>query len=380
MKNTRLVMLIARFTPVVGGTEKQALALAKQLQKDGLSVQVLTARLKGLPRTESVEGVAVRRLFSAGPGYLGSWSFMISSFFCLVANRNNYDLIQVFLAGSPALNAALAGKLLGKKVVLKLGGAGPTGDIGTSRVTGWGRYKLRRLKTGIAAYVVPTQEIKQELVSYGFPENKIQHLANGVDTDRFKPVSAGEKAECRRQLNLPYIKIITYAGRLEPGKGVEILLAAWEKVYREFPETHLLVLGEGRLREDLELLKENRDYGRSMHLLGLVKETEKYLQSSDLFVLPSQAEGLSNALLEAMACGLPVVASDLPGTREVVSTGVNGLLAKAADPEDLQENIRALLAAKIDGAALGAEARKTIISGYDIKLIARRYMTLYQTL
>ncbi len=380
MNNTRLIMLIARFHPVVGGTEKQALALAGQLQENGLGVQVLTARLKGLPKQETIKGVQVRRLFSAGAGFLGTWTFMISSFLYLTLNRKNYDLIQVFLAGSPAISAKFAWKMIGKKVVLKLGGAGPTGDVGTAVRTGWGKRKLNYLRTGIAAYVVPTREIAREITDYGFPENKIRHIANGVDADRFRPVSLEEKVELRRQLKLPWRKIVACSGRLEPGKGMEILLTGWENVYRQFPEAHLLILGEGRLKQDLAWRVAGSELREIVHFLGLIEEPEKYLQCSDLFVLPSLAEGLSNALLEAMSCGLPVVATELAGTKEVINAPVNGLLARAGDPGDLGEKICTLLDVKTDGSAMGAAARATVQSGYAIKLIAQKYETLYQNL
>ena len=380
MKNTRLVMLSARFKPVVGGTEKQALALAKQLQKNGLAIQVLTARLKGLPKTESVEGVPVRRLFSAGAGSLGTWSFMISSFIYLVAKRKNYDLIQVFLAGSPAISAALAGKLIGKKVALKLGGAGSTGDVGTSTRTAIGRHKLGFIKRWIDVFIVPTGEIKNELEAQGFSGSKIYQIPNGVDIDLFKPAGSSEKQELRRELGLPGEKIVTYAGRLEAGKGVETLLAGWENVSQKFPQAHLLILGDGRLKYDLKASLYGKTYRDGVLMPGQVEDITKYLRSSDVFVLPSMAEGMSNALLEAASCGLALVATAIGGTTELIVHGRNGLLVPAGDAQALADQIVLLLGNEQEMVTLGQTARQDVTNSYSLNTIAGKYADLYENI
>jgi L-malate glycosyltransferase len=160
---------------------------------------------------------------------------------------------------------------------------------------------------------------------------------------------------------------------------VEVLLACWPAVCQQFPTAHLVILGEGTLRSQLESLATNSACQKQVHFLGRVNEMPSYLQSADLFVLPSLAEGLSNALLEAMACGLPVIAADLPGNKELLSNSINGVLTRAGDSAELAKAVSSLLADKNQQEKLGKQARERA-SAYNIKLIAEQYKVLYQTL
>jgi glycosyltransferase involved in cell wall biosynthesis len=275
--------------------------------------------------------------------------------------------------------SACLGQLLRKKVILKFGGAGPTGDIGTSRSSLTGKIKLGVLKKYISAYVVPTQEIGAEIRQQGFPPEKIHHLANGVDIEKYQPVPGAEKIRLRRELKLPGQFLVVSAGRLEKGKGADLLLACWPAVCRQFPLAHLLVLGAGTLRLPLESAARSLACQQQVHFPGAVNEMPKYLQSADIFVLPSLAEGLSNVLLEAMACGLPVIAADLPGNKELIRDIAQGILVRAGDSAGLSDAIISLLTDKNKQEALGRQARERA-SVYNIKIIAGRYKDLYQTL
>ncbi|MDD5491841.1 MAG: glycosyltransferase family 4 protein [bacterium] len=377
--NPRVAMVLARFYPVLGGTEKQALLLAKQLLREGVELFVVTARLPGQKSYEEIETVKIYRTASFFTGLSGSLLFMFSAFIFLWRRRYHFDLIHVFLAGSPALLALFAGKLLRKKVLLKFGGAGPTGDIGTSRSSLPGKIKLRLLKTKISAYIVPTQEIGDEIRQQGFSPDRIRLITNGVDLEKYAPVPVAEKIRLRQELKLPSQALVLSAGRLEKGKGVDVLLTCWPSVCQHFPEAHLLVLGEGTLRHELETMAVGLPCRDQVHFLRVVNEISGYLQSADLFVLPSLAEGLSNVLLEAMACGLPVVAADLPGNKELITNNVHGILTRAGVSASLSAGILSLLGDQSRQEALGRKARERA-AAYSIELIAKEYKKLYQTL
>ncbi len=373
-------MVLARFYPVLGGTEKQAQLLAHYLQKKGTELFVVTARQQQQKACEEQANIKIYRTASYFSGWSGSVIFMFSSFLFLWHRRRQFDIIHVFLAGSPALMAVLLGRLLHKKVVLKFGGAGPTGDIGTSSKSLLGRIKLAILRKAVTSFVVPTQEIGNEIKKNKFPAAKIQLIANGVDTGLFIPVNVTAKKELKQHLPLPYQQIVTFAGRLEPGKGAEILLSGWEQINRQFPEAHLLILGEGSLKSYLMSGLTGKAAADRVHFLGKVNEMEKYLQSSDIFVLPSEAEGLSNALLEAASCGLAIVATDIGGTNEFISNSRNGLLFTLGNSQMLTEKIILLLADEQERARLGAAARQTIAANYGIGIIADKYLNLYESL
>ena len=141
----RVVMVSAGFWPAVGGAERQALELSRALRARGVGVRVLTRRLGGAAAREEVQGVPVRRLRVFGTGALDSLSFLFGALGWLLKHDGDYDAIHAHLAGSPALAAALAGRILGKPVLVKLGGGRGIGELAASSRTSLGRLKLRLL-------------------------------------------------------------------------------------------------------------------------------------------------------------------------------------------------------------------------------------------
>ncbi len=378
--NPRVAMVLARFYPVLGGTEKQALLLAEHLQRQGTELFIVTARLPRLKVYEEINTVKIYRTASYFTGLAGSVCFMFSAALLLCRRRKQFDLIQVFLAGSPALMAVILGWLLRKKVVLKLGGAGVTGDIATSQSSLWGHWKLSWLKKYIPAFIVPSEVVKKELAVAGFPENRIRLIPNGVDLTCFKQVEKVKKKELREKLALPMPMLSIYTGRMEPGKGLETLLSAWELVFHEVPLAYLLLVGDGSLRKSLIDSLSDKTCRQQVIFTGTVDNVADYLQAADIFILPSLAEGLSNSLLEAMSSGLAVVASDIGGINELVKNGVNGLLAEPGDPASLSCQLVSLLRAPGEINRLGQEAHQTIIKNYSIENVTEQYNNLYQEL
>ena len=375
-----ICMLIARFHPYIGGTELQAMRLSQVLVAKGANVFVVTQRLKNLKKFEEINGLRIYRLFSFGRGKFSSFIFMLSSFIFLLKKAKEYGIIHAHLASSHAITAVIAAKLFNKKVVLKLGGAGPTGDVGTSMTSIIGKYKLKFIRNKVDAFIVPTIEIKNELTNNHFPESKIYNIANGVNTGLFTPASEEEKYTLRRELRLPGKNLVIYAGRIELGKGVDVLLKSWESVVQKFPEAHLLILGEGSLKDDLIREVGNKNCRQQVHFLGNDEAVSKYLQASDIFVLPSLAEGLSNALLEAMACGLPVITTNIGGTDEIIINGKNGILIELQDEVALTDKMLFLFNNPQETKNLGNQARKTVEDSYTIEYIGQQYISLYKEL
>jgi glycosyltransferase involved in cell wall biosynthesis len=140
------------------------------------------------------------------------------------------------------------------------------------------------------------------------------------------------------------------------------------------------VVGDGPLRDELSALARDLDVASDVRFLGYRDDVAPFLEDADAFVLPSRAEGISNALLEAMALGLPVIASAVPGNTDVVEHEANGLLVDVDDPASLGAAVLRLLDEPDLRRRLGRAARRTVAGRYSIEHVGRRYVTLYREL
>lgn len=375
-----ICMLSARFFPHMGGSEMQALYLSKKLIEKGHKVFVCTQRYKkDLKSFEVIENVPVYRLFDSGVPVISSFVFMLSSFCFLLKHREVFDVIHVHLASSPALTALLFGRMFRKKVLIKFAGARATGDIETSKKKILGRLKLFILKKYAPGFICPSGEVRDEMLRQGFWQEKINLIPNGVDIERFSPALPEEKLKLKKEL-LPDANsfYVIYTGRLEEGKGLECLLDAWDTVASANKNAILVVVGEGRLKQKLVKVCKEKKIEKEVLFIGRVNNVEKYLKACDLFVLPSFGEGLSNALLEAMSCGLLVLASDIGGNREAVISGHNGFLFTSGDANQLAEKINLIIKRYKEFSEISKNARATVEKNYSFEIITSKYEELYK--
>lgn len=370
-------MIIAYFPPVVGGTEIQTLRLAKALITRNATPFVITRRLRGIRRFEQVDGVPVYRLFTLGSGTVASLSFMFSSFLFLIKNRRKYQIIHAHLPSSPAITATVAGRVLRKKIMVKFACSGKTGNIQTSDRTFLGRAKLKFLMKYADIFVCPSEEVERELINYGFDKERVVEIPNGVDTTLFHSVDDLQKGNLRRRFNFPSLPIIIYSGRLESRKRLEVLLKAWQRVTK-VKESYLLIVGDGSQKDDLINLAKELKIIESVKFTGQIDSVNEYLQVGDGFVFPSSAEGLSNALLEAMATELAIVATKIGGTEEAIENERNGILVEPDNVDQLTNGIITLLSQPEVAHKFGREARRTIEENYSIGIVAQKHLKVYE--
>ena len=368
-----VVMLSAGFSPTVGGSEKQALELSRALRARGVDVRVLTRRLPGLAAQEDVQGVPVERLWCAGRGLLNSLTFLGSAGLWLCLRTSRYSVVHAHLAGSPALAAALAGRLLGKRVFIKLGGGRGIGELAASTRTWGGAAKLRLFSWLKPQFVAVTRDLADECAEIlgGVP---VRVQPNGVDTQRYLPADAERKAALRRKLGWPEGPGFLYVGRFAPEKRLDLFLRAWCRVAGA---GFAAFVGEGPEGARLEGLAAQFGPAGRIFVLPPMKEIQEAYAAADVFVLPSVSEGLSNSLLEAMASGLAVLGSRVGGTAEVIAEGVTGLLFRAPDEAELEEKLKLLLTVPGLAARLGAAARAAAVERFSIERVARQYERWY---
>jgi glycosyltransferase involved in cell wall biosynthesis len=207
--------------------------------------------------------------------------------------------------------------------------------------------------------------------------SRLHTVLNGVDLDQFQPGS--DRDPVRRALGIsPGARVLGTVARLSPEKDQATLLRAFRQLARELPSAHLMLVGDGALRSELERLARDLGLAERTHFLGERRDIASLLRAMDVFCLPSLTEGTSLTLLEAMATGLPVVATAVGGNPEVVADQVSGLLVKPGEPDQLAH---ALLCVFQDGQwarRLGHAGREIVRQRYSMQAMVERYAGIYQ--
>jgi len=175
-------------------------------------------------------------------------------------------------------------------------------------------------------------------------EDKFVVIHSGVELDRFKELTSSEKQNFKKELGIPENSLIVgTVGRLEPVKGPEFLIKAAKYIISKYPNTFFIFTGEGYLRENLEEQAFELGVENNFIFLGWRADVTKIISIYDVFVLPSLNEGMGRVLVEAMALGKPIVASNVGGITDLVAHGKNGFLVPTKNPKDLAKYIQILL-------------------------------------
>ena len=278
----------------------------------------------------------------------------------------------------PAFAGTWMRRLLNKRILVKLGSSGETGEIRTSQRTARGRWRLSLLQNWADAIVTLDDGMKQEAIAAGFTAERIHSIPNGIDLQSF--TSTASQSDTKSALGLPDKTIILFVGRLVKEKSLPTLLSAFAAALSEYPNLHLEIVGDGVEREALETQATELDIRENMRFAGRQPDVRSYLHAADIFVLPSITEGISNALLEAMSAGLACLATPVGGNAEVLGQGSCGILLPTENVEAWKQ---ALVQVGSDAALrhqLGEAARQRIQENYDFSIIGTRYETLYTDL
>lgn len=222
--------------------------------------------------------------------------------------------------------------------------------------------------------------VRNQLRQLGFPDHKILTLLNGVDTDRFQP---GDRTAAREKIGgLPASALVLgIVGRFAPQKGHARLLEVFAELAATRPQLHLLVIGGGGSEEArVRTQALASPAAKQIHFTGFQNDLPPYYQSLDLLVAPSTLEGLSNAVLEAMACGVPVLAHPACGNPEIITAGHDGFLAELDTPAKLHEHLARVLARADALPALGLAARDKIVRQFSLDRMTEQYLQLYRAL
>jgi glycosyltransferase involved in cell wall biosynthesis len=372
-------MAIQRFSPVVGGGELQLERLLPYLGARGIRARVLTRSAPGSPRRDLVGGCEVRRSPLGGEGPAASLTYVASSLAGVLRNRRDTDVVHAHGALSPA-TIALAASLFGIPAVVTPLGAGSPGDLNRLRSKPGGRLRLRLLVRR-AHFVALSNELAGELAAAGVPADRIHLAPNGFDRAQYRPADPDERRRLRVQLpdvhGLAADRFVgVFVGRLHPVKNVDTLLGAVAKT----PDVDLLIVGDGPDRSRLEARAHDLGLGSRARFLGMRADVADVLRACDAFFLPSHGEGLSNALIEAMGCGLAcVVASAVGGATELVGSD-RGMTVPAGAVDAWAAAIEHLAHDPAARATIGENASRFVHESFSLDHTADLLADLYRRL
>jgi glycosyltransferase involved in cell wall biosynthesis len=372
----KILLVTERFRPLIGGAESVLGELARELARLGERVTVLTARWDDdWAEQERVDDVEIVRLARRRVRSIGTMLFLQSLRRWLLSGGREFDVWYVSMLKHCAWVGVGAASRCGRPIVLRAEGAGPTGDVAW-QAGAWGGHWIRARCQRASAVVALNDRIRRELIGVGVAEHCIHEVPNGVPLPPLE--DAADRLIWRHRLGLPTTGPMTvFVGRISPEKGLADLVEAWKHVTKQIADARLTVVGEGPQAATLRTLAADQP---NIHWAGPTQQPQRYLRAADLFVLPSYEEGVSIALLEAMAAAVPIVATDIPGNQRLIESGRHGLLAPPRRPDLLAQNILVQLRATTIGAAMARAARVRVEDEFSITHMARRHIELFQSL
>lgn len=390
-------MLIESYAPVVGGMETQAVALSKALVKLGFDVQVVTRKTESSwASEETLEGIHIHRVGPSGSSSRLRWAFLVTCLPKLFQLRHEIDLF--FVPGFRVLGMAgvLAAKLFCKPSVLKADSQGemsgaffhagmekskiPAGSWISKGIIGARNALLKKADFFVSLY----DGMTDEYLECGILSHYIQVIPNMVDAEKYHPVSKDEKLVLRETLNLPADQpVALFVGRVVSYKGVPVLVQTIQDMGEQAP--YLVILGEGGLdmyncEAGIRKTIEEKKLASKILMPGSVDNVHEYMQAADFLAFPTENDALPLTLIEAMACGLPVITTPVGGIPAVIQDEENGLLIEPGSTKKLESAMTRLIKDKPLQETLKINALKSIQENYAGPVVAAKYEKLFRDL
>jgi len=376
-------MLTADLDSPTGGVQGQSVRLLKELSSRGIAVSVCTRNYHHMARSEVREGIHIHRspAWSRSLRALNSASYLANAVTWLARHRSEYDVIHCQQMFGPATAALLAKPLVRKPVIVRVSSTGELGEVADLRRMPLASARIRQLRD-VDHWVALTRLMASEIETLGVSADRISIVPNGATVPNDSAVQPDTRAKYRERLGLRYGRIGIYSGRLSSEKNLDTLLQAWVGIRADFPGAHLLLVGAGgafrNVEASLRELQAKLGLEQCVHFVGHVTNVSEYLLASDVFVLPTSTEGMSNALLEAMAAGNAIVTTDIEANREVVSAGETALLVPPRDAEALRHAIARVFATDDLASRLGSRARQLAERRHSVRAMADAYLEVYE--
>jgi glycosyltransferase involved in cell wall biosynthesis len=381
-KHPSVVFAVPDFEPTIGGTTRQSRNQAEALAARGGAVTIVTQRLdQSWSRRERSGSVTVRRLGPMSRNGTAMKLLVLRLAWWLRRHRRSIDVVQVIMYPDFVLSAWLAG--MSSRTVMCWAGLGDATDVlaPTSRPARALVRAARRQVMQRAVHVALTPALRDELTAVGI--EKVAVIPTPVDLDAFHPPDADERRAARSLLGIDDDQFaVVYTGHLRALKRVDRLIDAVALRVRAGVDARLFLVGDSRAdlddrRAALRAQVKRAGLEDRVEFAGAVPDVRPYLYAADVFVLPSDREGLPNSLLEAMACGLACVAPASAAGDQVLDP-TSGIVPPSNDPRDLADALARLQEDPELRARLGAGARHAA-QHYGLDAVTDRYEDLYRS-
>lgn len=375
-------MLVTNLDAPSGGVQKNSHLLLGELNKRKIKTFVCARNYYNLPKNEEKNGTHFHRSPVFGNSMaINSVIYLLDSFFWLIRNRKKYNVIHCQQMFAPAMVAAIASFIIKKPILVRVTTVGELGEVKHIRQMPFSKIRLRLLRR-ISKWVALTEEMKREIETLGIAPENIEIIYNSTDIPVESAFEEKTRIYYRKNLNLDYEKIVVFVGRLSEEKGLDILINAWKIVGEKYAQANLLLLGEGgkyrNVESEIKELVSNLKLGEVVHFVGHVANPKEYLLASDAFVLPSRTEGMSNALVEAMACGAAIITTNLPAMLELCEHGKNALIVKLDSVSELSQAIIKLFEEPQTAYNLACSAKRKAEKDLSVETMVSKYLKLYR--
>ncbi len=372
-------MLIPSFWPLVGGAERQLMTLLRNLPQSKVLGRVVTRRIPNTLSEERIESISIKRCYCLNGS---SIAFFFSSLCHLISKNKEFDILHVHTINSPIVAGVIIKRLFRKPLIVKIPRTGLGSSFSAIINKPIRRAIFKKLSKYVDSFIALNREAKIQLEELDIPAEKIQCIPNSVDTKFFNPIIDATREEKKKQLSLPGDKLITCVGRLIARKKIDVILSSMSAKFLEDNDAYIAIVGSGP--EEQELRKAANDNKISQRVLFLGEKTREevrdILQVSDIFYLGSDSEGMSNALLEAMACGVIPVCSKIIGNEEVVEDKKTGFLFLHDNASQLRLILEKIVTKPECVESMKSEIGKSIREQFSSPKVAEQYTNLYAEL
>lgn len=333
---------------IVGGMESSVLRLVERLPRARFAITALCpfeSRVTEALRSRQVEVLIAP--ITDDP----QWSSIQMT--CALIRASGIDVLHAHLPNAHVL-AGVAGRLTGTPVLATIHGRQPSVlDLEVQRCT-----STHLLAVSKSSYF--------HALGLGVPPSQLSCIPNGVDVDVFRPGRAEAAGLRTRFAVAPGAPLIGFAGRLSHEKAPDVFVRAALLLRSSLPEAHMVLIGEGPMRAELVALVEHFGLGSCVHLAGLCDDMASVYHELDVLVSSSHSEAMPLVLMEAMACGLPVVATRVGGVSDLVEQGETGWLVAPGDFQGIATHVAGLLTKSGERERMGSRARERALARFTL--------------